>query len=62
MERVKRSGQYLLGLINDVLNFAKLDTGQVEFRIEEITVKPVLDGLEDLIRPQVDAKRLLYHH
>ena len=62
VERIKRSGQYLLGLINDVLNFAKLDTGQVEFRIEEIAVKPVLDGLEDLIRPQVDAKGLLYHH
>ena len=44
-----------------MLNFAKLDTDQVEFRIEEIAVKPVLDGLEDLIRPQVDAKRLLYH-
>ena len=60
VQRIKRSGQYLLGLINDILNFAKLESGQVEFRMEDVPVKPLLDGLEDLIRPQVDAKGLRY--
>jgi signal transduction histidine kinase len=62
LERIKRSGQYLLGLINDVLNFAKLEVGQVEFRVDEIPMSQLLDGLEDLIRPQMNAKGLLYHH
>jgi signal transduction histidine kinase len=62
LERIKRSGQYLLGLINDVLNFAKLEAGQVEFRVDEIPMSQLLDGLEDLIRPQMNAKGLLYHH
>jgi signal transduction histidine kinase len=62
MERIKRSGQYLLGLINDVLNFAKLDAGQVEFSMDEVQVSDMLEGLEDLIRPQMNAKGLLYHH
>jgi signal transduction histidine kinase len=64
LERIKRSGQYLLGLINDVLNFAKLDSGQVEYRFETVRVAPLLEGLEELIRPQVDAKGLHYekHH
>ncbi|HEY2066715.1 MAG TPA: PAS domain-containing protein, partial [Gemmatimonadaceae bacterium] len=62
LERIKRSGQYLLGLINDVLNFAKLDAGQVEYRIETVQVAPLLEGLEELIRPQVDTKGLRYHH
>ena len=60
LERIKRSGQYLLGLINDVLNFAKLDSGQVEYRFETVPVAPLLAGLEELIRPQVDAKGLRY--
>jgi len=60
VQRIKRSGQYLLGLINDILNFAKLESGQVEFRMEDVPVKPLLDGLEDLIMPQVDAKGLRY--
>jgi signal transduction histidine kinase len=62
LERIKRSGQYLLGLINDVLNFAKLEAGQVEFRVDELPTSQLLEGLEDLIRPQMNAKGLLYHH
>jgi PAS domain S-box-containing protein len=62
LERIKRSGQYLLGLINDVLNFAKLDSGQVEYRFETVRLAPLLDGLEELIRPQMDSKGLHYEH
>jgi PAS domain S-box-containing protein len=62
LERIKRSGQYLLGLINDVLNFAKLDAGQVEYRFEDVPVAPLMEGLEELIRPQVDGKGLRYQH
>ena len=52
----------LLGLINDVLNFAKLDAGQVEYRFEDVPVAPLMESLEELIRPQVDQKGLRYHH
>jgi len=62
LERIKRSGQYLLGLINDVLNFAKLDAGQVEFRLDAVPASQLLEGLEDLIRPQMNDKGLVYHH
>jgi signal transduction histidine kinase len=62
LERIKRSGQYLLGLINDVLNVAKLDAGQVDYHFEDVRLAPLLDGLEELIRPQVDAKGLRYTH
>ncbi len=62
LERIRRSGQYLLGLINDVFNFAKLDAGQVEYRFEDLAVGPLLEGLEEMIRPQVDAKGLRYEH
>lgn len=60
VERIKRSGQYLLGLINDMLNFAKLEAGQVEFRLEKLRLEPLLEGLADLILPQVRAKGLRY--
>jgi signal transduction histidine kinase len=60
IERMKRSGQHLLGLINDILNFAKLEAGQVEFHISQVRVAPLLQSLEELVRPQVDAKSLSY--
>jgi signal transduction histidine kinase len=60
IERMKRSGQHLLGLINDILNFAKLEAGRVEFHVDDIPVTPLLQSLEDLVRPQVDTKTLAY--
>ena len=60
VERMKRSGQHLLSLINDILNFAKLEAGQIQFEIEEFELAPMLSDLEDLIRPQVVAKELSY--
>jgi signal transduction histidine kinase len=60
VERMKRSGQHLLGLINDILNFAKLEAGRVEFHVEDVNVGPLVGGLEELIRPQVDAKTLQF--
>ncbi len=60
VERMKRSGQHLLGLINDILNFAKLEAGQVEFHLADVVVTEVVDGLEDLVRPQMAAKGVQY--
>jgi len=60
VERIKRSGQHLLGLINDILNFAKLEAGRIEFRVADTPVAPLLGSLEDLVRPQIDRKSLTF--
>jgi signal transduction histidine kinase len=56
--RISRSQAHLLGLINDVLNFAKIDAGQVQYEIDDVAVDPALAELEMLVAPQVQAKRL----
>ena len=58
--RIVRSQQMLLSLINDVLNFAKLDAGQVQYRMESVAVDDVLAGLEALVAPQLESKRITY--
>ncbi len=58
--RIVRSQQMLLSLINDVLNFAKLDAGQVQYRMESVAVNDVLAGLEALVAPQLETKRITY--
>ncbi|HEX8317303.1 GAF domain-containing sensor histidine kinase [Longimicrobium sp.] len=58
--RIKRAQQVLLGLINDVLNFARIEAGRIEYRDEPVPVGPMLQGLETLVGPQVQARALDY--
>jgi signal transduction histidine kinase len=60
LERIMRSQQMLLSLINDVLNFAKLDAGQVQYRMADVPVNEVLGDIEALVAPQLEAKQLRY--
>ena len=58
--RIQRSERHLLGLINDVLNFAKIDAGHVDLQVGPMPVHETLAALEALVAPQVRAKRLAY--
>ena len=54
--RINRSQAHLLSLINDVLNFAKIDAGQVEFHVTDVPLDDVMSELEAIVAPQVRAK------
>jgi signal transduction histidine kinase len=60
LERISRSQQMLLSLINDVLNFAKLDAGQVHYRMADVSLHEALASVESLVAPQFEAKRQTY--
>jgi signal transduction histidine kinase len=60
LERIERSQRHLLGLINDVLNFAKLEAGRVQFAIARVPMRDILLGVEALVLPQLHAKGLRY--
>ena len=56
LERIRRSQAHLLGLINDIMNFVRLETGRVVFHNESYRVRDLLDTIEALTRPQVRMK------
>jgi signal transduction histidine kinase/FixJ family two-component response regulator len=60
LARIKRNQEVLLSLINDVLNFAKLESGRLEIASAEVRMDRVLDALEPLVAPQLAAKALVY--
>jgi len=60
LDRIKRSQRNLLSLINDVLNFAKVDAGQAEYRLTAVPVDEALRDTESMIAPQILAKGLHY--
>ncbi|HEX2093073.1 MAG TPA: ATP-binding protein [Longimicrobiaceae bacterium] len=60
LRRIQRSQHHLLALINDVLNFAKIEAGHVEFDIQDVPLSQVQQNLEPLITPQLHSKQLRY--
>jgi signal transduction histidine kinase len=62
LERVRRNQRYLLSLINDILNFAKLEAGRVNFTIKDVSMNESLGQLEALVQPQLEQKQLRFHY
>jgi signal transduction histidine kinase len=60
LDRIRRSQRLLLSLVNDILNFARLETGQIEFRIKNVALDDVLEAIEAMIAPQVAMKGVAY--
>ncbi|HEX8394359.1 MAG TPA: ATP-binding protein [Longimicrobium sp.] len=56
--RIQASQRHLLGLINEVLNYAKLETGAVQYEVSDVAVRDVLNSAEALVSPQARVKGL----
>jgi urea transport system substrate-binding protein len=52
---IMRSGQHLLSIINDVLDFAKADAGKMILAEEEVPVAKLLQSATRLLRHQADS-------
>ena len=62
LDRINRSQAHLLGIINDILKFAKLESGQLEMKLEAFSVDAALVAAEELVRPQLEAKEISYRY
>jgi signal transduction histidine kinase len=58
LERIQRSQRHLLGLINGVLNYSRVEAGVVHYEIGDVPLEETLATCEALIAPQLRAKRL----
>jgi PAS domain S-box-containing protein len=58
LRRIQMSQRHLLGLINEVLNYAKLETGAVHYDISDVSVRSALTAGESLVAPQARGRGL----
>ncbi len=56
LRRIQTSQRHLLGLINEVLNYAKLETGTVHYDVADVPVREAVTGAELLVAPQARSK------
>ena len=58
LRRIQTSQRHLLGLINEVLNYARLETGSVHYDVTDVPVRDALAAAEALVAPQAHAREL----
>ncbi|MBU1363853.1 MAG: PAS domain S-box protein [Gammaproteobacteria bacterium] len=56
--KIQSSGQRLLGVINDVLDFSKLDAGKLNIEQTEVVIEHVVASTLELVRDRAGAKGL----
>ena len=60
LERIKKSQLTLIALINDLLRFAKLESGSLRYEIEEFDAEAALIAASDIVESQMAAKNMKF--
>lgn len=56
LNKIKFSGKHLLGLINDVLDMSKIESGKMTMNMNQISLRETMDDIVNIIQPQVKAR------
>ncbi len=57
LKKISLSSRHLLGLVNDVLDMSKIESGKMTLSMELVSLREVMDSLVCIVQPQVKAKR-----
>lgn len=57
LRKIKLSSKHLLGLINDVLNMSKIESGKLTLNIAPMSLRDTMDDIVNIIKPQIKARR-----
>lgn len=58
LEQIHSSGKHLLGLINDILDLSKIEAGQMELRLQMVSVADVVSQVASTVEPLVAKKQI----
>jgi PAS domain S-box-containing protein len=58
LQRIRLSQQHLLSIINDILNFSRIEAGQLSYDVEPVSLCTVMDTVAPMIEPQAAMKQI----
>ena len=56
LRKIALSSKHLLGLINDVLDISKIESGKMTLNVGPVSLREVMDGIVNIMQPQVAEK------
>ncbi len=60
LSKIESSGQHLLGLINDVLDMARIESGKIDIRKEVVNLEQLFNEIVDMFRLDMEAKNITF--
>lgn len=57
LKKISLSSRHLLGLINDVLDMSKIESGKMTLNMEELSLSEVVESISTIIQPQIKIKK-----
>ncbi|HEX8905537.1 MAG TPA: PAS domain S-box protein, partial [Longimicrobiaceae bacterium] len=59
LQRIQRNQQHLLGLINDILSFSRLEAGEVSYARERVPIRAALLGVAQMVAVSAEARQIV---
>ncbi len=57
LKKISLSSRHLLGLINDILDMSKIESGKLTLHMEQMSLQETMQGIVNIVQPQVNAKK-----
>lgn len=57
LAKITLSSKHLLGLINDVLDMSKIESGKLTLNMSQISLRDALDSIVNIVQPQVKSRQ-----
>lgn len=58
LKKIALSSRHLIGLINDVLDMSKIESGKLSLNMGVISLRETMDSIVNIVQPQVKNKKL----
>ncbi len=57
LKKITLSSKHLLGLINDVLDMSKIESGKMTLNMDIVSLRETMEGIVSIVQPQLKAKK-----
>lgn len=58
ISRIRHNQKHMLGLVNELLDLAKIESGRIDLRMSPVSVQAVIDSVHPMIEPQLVSRQL----
>lgn len=58
LSSIQKAGRTLLSIVEEILDFSKLESGNIDLKCQDFSVKDLLDNVHDLLSAQAERKKI----